>query len=310
MFTIKTFSRIFLNKVKSSLNFASVIKMASNESKKLKVSPQTIGTHSGTFHCDEILAVFMLQCLPKFQSHELLRTRDQELLDQCEILVDVGAVYDPATNRFDHHQSSFNETFSTIRPDLATDVNIRLSSAGLIYMHFGEEIIAEVLKKFNTKLTEAQMKNVFMKIYSSFIQEIDAIDNGVPQFDGEPKYRVNTHLSSRVKKFNPDWMEDKTPEQIDGLFLEAKKYVGEEFLDKVKYFAMSWLPARKLVEAAVAKRFEVHQSGEILELERFCPWQEHLRDIEKEIDGLKVKFVVFNSGSGERTDWRVQGEIK
>ena len=77
-----------------------------------------IGTHSGTFHCDEILAVFLLQSLPEFQSHEVLRTRDLELLDQCDIVVDVGSVFDPARKRFDHHQSSFNESLSTLRPDV------------------------------------------------------------------------------------------------------------------------------------------------------------------------------------------------
>ncbi|KAG5666858.1 hypothetical protein PVAND_014866 [Polypedilum vanderplanki] len=280
--------------------------MSSIEVKKPKISPNTIGTHSGTFHCDELLAVFMLQCLPRFQNHELLRSRDLELLDQCDIIVDVGAVFDPAKKRFDHHQSTFQETFSTIRPDLATDFNIRLSSAGLIYMHYGEEVIAEILKKFDVKLTETQMRNVFIKIYKSFIEEIDAIDNGVPQFDGEPKYRINTHLSSRVKRFNGDWMDNKTPAEIDQQFQEAKKYVGEEFLDKVQFFAISWLPARKIVEAAVDRRIEIHESGEILELGRFCPWQEHLRDVEKEVEGLNVKFVVFNSGNDEKTDWRVQ----
>lgn len=95
----------------------------------------------------------------------------------------------------------------------------------------------------------------------------------MPQFEGEPKYRINTHLSSRVKNFNPDWMDEKSPEEIDELFQQAKQYVGAEFLDKLKYFALSWLPARKIVEEAVEKRFETHKSGEIIYLKKFCPWQ-------------------------------------
>lgn len=185
--------------------------MTSTEVKKMKIAPNTIGTHSGTFHCDEVLAVFMLRNHPKFKSHGLLRTRDQELLDQCDIVVDVGAVYDPSRQRFDHHQSTFQETFSSVRKDFGKFSDIRLSSAGLVYVHYGEEVISEVLKEFSIKLTESQMRSVFGKIYFGFVQEIDAIDNGVPQFDGEPKYRVHSHLSSRVKNFNPDWMDEKTP---------------------------------------------------------------------------------------------------
>lgn len=161
-----------------------------------------------------------------------------------------------------------------------------------------------MLKKHNkVELTPNQLKSIFIKIYQSFIQEIDGIDNGVPQFDGEPKYRINTHLSSRVKNFNPGWMDHKTHEEVDELFQKAKDYVGNEFADKVQYFGVSWLPARNLVEKAVEDRLKVHPSGEIMELERFCPWQEHLREIEREVGGVEIKYVLFEGGS---EDFRVQ----
>lgn len=165
----------------------------------------------------------------------MLRTRDQSLLDKCDIVVDVGSVFDPKTLRFDHHQKTFNETFSSLRPDLPmTGGNIRLSSAGLIYMHYGEKVIADMLKKSkDIELTPLQLQSIFIKIYQSFIQEIDGIDNGVPQFEGEPQYRINTHLSNRVKTFNPTWLDDKTPDEQDELFHKAKEYVGKEFVDKV-----------------------------------------------------------------------------
>lgn len=34
---------------------------------------QTIGTHNGKFHCDEVLACFMLKQLPEFKNHAILR---------------------------------------------------------------------------------------------------------------------------------------------------------------------------------------------------------------------------------------------
>lgn len=179
-----------------------------------------------------------------------------------------------------------------------------MSSAGLIYVHYGEKVITEMLKKLKKiELTKNQLTSVFTKIYQSFIQEMDGIDNGVPQFDGEPRYRINTHLSNRVKNFNPGWTEDKTPEEVDELFHQAKEYVGKEFQDKVEYFGSSWLPARQIVEKAVENRFNVHSSGEIIELERFCPWQEHLREIEKEIGGIEIKYALFMGGPN---DFRVQ----
>jgi len=36
--------------------------------KKAKLEPQTIGTHNGTFHCDEALAVFLLRHTNKYKN--------------------------------------------------------------------------------------------------------------------------------------------------------------------------------------------------------------------------------------------------
>ena len=63
-----------------------------------------IGTHSGSFHCDEALAIAMLRRLPQFEGATVLRSRDNSLLEKCDIVVDVGGVFDAAKLRFDHHQ--------------------------------------------------------------------------------------------------------------------------------------------------------------------------------------------------------------
>lgn len=60
-----------------------------------------IGTHNGAFHCDEVLACAMLKKLPKYQDAEIIRSRDPKVLDTCDIVVDVGGVYDPKTHRYD-----------------------------------------------------------------------------------------------------------------------------------------------------------------------------------------------------------------
>lgn len=62
--------------------------------------------------------------------------------------------------------------------------DIKLSSAGLVFCHFGTRIIQKVLPDLKDEKT---LKVLFCKVYDSFIKEVDAIDNGVPMFDGEPK---------------------------------------------------------------------------------------------------------------------------
>lgn len=39
-----------------------------------------IGTHSGTFHCDEAMGVFMLRQTAQFADAEVVRSRDPEVL--------------------------------------------------------------------------------------------------------------------------------------------------------------------------------------------------------------------------------------
>lgn len=63
------------------------------------------------------------------------------------------------------------------------DCDIKLSSAGLVYCHFGEEIIEQLVPEITD---EQDRTSIFKRVYDSLIKEIDAIDNGVPMFAGEP----------------------------------------------------------------------------------------------------------------------------
>lgn len=61
----------------------------------MSTSTKKIGTHSGNFHCDEALACYMLTQLDDWKDATIVRSRDTEVLKTCDILVDVGGVYDP-----------------------------------------------------------------------------------------------------------------------------------------------------------------------------------------------------------------------
>lgn len=65
------------------------------------------------------------------------------------------------------------------------------------------------------------------------MEELDAIDNGVPMYaEGRPRYRISTHLSARVHRLNPEWnaADDTKP---DELFTKAMEMVGKEFTERV-----------------------------------------------------------------------------
>ena len=70
----------------------------------------TIGTHDGSFHCDEALGCYLLRQTRAFLDARIVRSRDARELDACAVVIDVGAEYDAAKLRFDHHQKGFEET--------------------------------------------------------------------------------------------------------------------------------------------------------------------------------------------------------
>ncbi|XP_045461301.1 MYG1 protein [Harmonia axyridis] len=278
--------------------------MASNN-KSLKMAKK-IGTHNGVFHCDEVLACYMLKKLPLYKDADIVRTRDEAILSTCDIVVDVGAVYDPVKCRFDHHQRNFVETLSSIRPDLVKNKFIKLSSAGLVYAHYGLDVISEICNSHDISLDSASLINLFAYVYDIFVEEMDAIDNGVAMYpEGKPLYRINTNLSSRVGRLNPKWNEPERSSNIDNLFQKAMAYVGAEFEECILEAATVWWPAREIVKKSIKGRHEVHPSGEIFLLEERCSWKDHLYAVEEElgIEG-ELKFVIFSDISGS---WRVQG---
>lgn len=61
-----------------------------------------------------------------FVNLALKRSRDPAVLATCDIVVDVGAVYDESKQLFDHHQRGFTEVFGH-------GFTTKLSSAGLVY---------------------------------------------------------------------------------------------------------------------------------------------------------------------------------
>ncbi|KAG6335287.1 hypothetical protein ID866_3816, partial [Astraeus odoratus] len=225
----------------------------------------TIGTHNGTFHCDEALAVFLLRHTSTYRDAGLKRSRDPAILDTCDVVVDVGAVYDVQKRRFDHHQRGFHEVFGH-------GFTTKLSSAGLVYKHFGKEVIASELK-LDTE--DPKINVLWLKLYKEFIEAIDAHDNGISQYSSleKPRYTNRTDLSSRVSWLNPPWNVHADAQTIDSLFARASQLTGEEFIGRLKYYAEAWLPARDIVDAGLSTRHLVDPSGKIILFEQFMPWK-------------------------------------
>lgn len=252
-----------------------------------------IGTHSGSFHCDEALACFMLKQLPTYKNAEIVRSRDPKVHETMDIVVDVGAVYDAEKNLFDHHQRGFAET-------LDDKHTTKLSSAGLVYKHFG----LDVIKAMAPSLSDKDAQIAYDKIYTDLIEGVDGIDNGISQYPSDltPAYKVKSDLGCRVARLNPAWNEESDDADKDQRFVKAMEITGEEFTSNLNNIVKAWFPARKIVQEALNKRYEVNATGEILVLHTYTMWKSHLHDLEEE-KATPIKYVLYPD-SGKK--WRVQ----
>lgn len=84
---------------------------------------------------------------------------------------------------------------------------------------------------------------------------------------------------------------------------------GSELAEYIQRMASDWLPARSIVVEALEKRDQVHPSGQVIALERPCPWKEHLTELEKErgldSEDKRILYVLYPESSPEG-NWRIQ----
>ena len=116
---------------------------------KNEIDTRSFGTHSGSFHADEVTACALLLLFDQIDFDKIIRTRDLNKLRTCDYVCDVGGIYEPTIRRFDHHQSDYRRS---------------LSSAGMILNYLKDE------KTITEKL--------FQYLNRSLVMGVDAIDNG------------------------------------------------------------------------------------------------------------------------------------
>lgn len=142
-------------------------------------SPRSVGIHDGTFHADEVTACALLILFDLVDIKHIVRTREPELLANCEYVCDVGGIYDPEKKLFDHHQVTYKG---------------ELSSAGMILLYLKDRKILsdEEYELFN----------------HSLVYGVDAHDNGrAPQESGFCSF---SHV---IANFNPSSYEASEQQQ-------------------------------------------------------------------------------------------------
>ncbi len=234
-------------------------------------------THSGKFHCDDVLAYAILRLALGLEAagrdHRLARTRDRAEIAAADIVFDVGGTHDAATSRFDHHQRG---------APVRGDDGVPFSAAGLVWQVHGTAAVEALLAPGEAGDAAA----IAAVIDDTVIRRVDMLDNGV----GEPGGALE--LSSLVADFNGTWDSDRDAAAEDAAFVAAADMVRDVLHRRIAR-VRAGLAAEALVLAAHARSADPR----ILELDRNMPWQEAVF-----AHGLDVVYAVYPVPGG---NWMV-----
>jgi len=100
--------KLSMMKLSNKINEVQIISTENlEEFSKQKFQSKVIGTHSGAFHADEILACVMLKYTEEFKDANVVRSRNPDIWKLADILCDVGGEFNAEKKLFDHHQKEF-----------------------------------------------------------------------------------------------------------------------------------------------------------------------------------------------------------
>lgn len=229
-----------------------------------------VGTHDGVFQADDAFAIACLSL--EFGGITVVRTRDADILDGCQIVVDVGGVYDPVLKRFDHHQRGGAGSRTN-----STGHTVPYSSFGLVWKHVGPMMMTEILLDHLENgsmlaIDDPRVVEACRLVDELIVQGIDGIDCGVsPVIGGNAVYHP-VGVSGALASINPTWVEAKqsaengrTVEQLfNDCFLLATS-IASTFLSSAIESVIADLMAesevRRVIESAGGAPLLVFHNG-------------------------------------------------
>lgn len=217
-------------------------------------------THSGNFHTDEVFACATI-ALCNADTIEIVRSRDPEIWEKGDYVIDVGGVCDPSTNRFDHHQ----EGGAGMRQN-----GIPYSSFGLVWKEYGETLCggdALIARRIDEKM----------------VQPIDAADCGINSFVLNDRKIFPYLLHHVVAAFRPTWKEDTENTLTYDQGFNRAFDIAKEVLKREIIIARDYEEGSHFAEEAYQKA----EDKRIIIVEGQYPWEEVLNKYTEPIFVIK-----------------------
>ena len=241
-----------------------------------KSNKKLLVTHSGSFHADEVFACASLCIMLEEagESFEIKRTRNEDEIKKGDFVFDVGGIYDPEINRFDHHQPGGAGK---------RENGIEYSSFGLVWKKFGSKV--------------AGGAGVAKRVDDRIVQIIDADDNGIDIFISGIPNVSNYSIYDAINAFHPSYT--NVTGNIDSAFSEALNF-AKLLLKKEIIKAQDQEEVFVYIKEKIS---ELNNDDKILVLDKYIPRVEIWNEM---INYPQILFVV-SPGNPEASMWKVLG---
>ena len=247
--------------------------------KKEKNMIDTLITHSGVFHGDDVLAY----TIPDAQ---LVRTRDTNLIEkksETSIVFDVGNTYEPHRHVYDHHQPN--------PPKREND--IPYSSFGLIWKHFG--------KRWLTKQADIPLRHLdttWKAMDENLVEHVDKVDNGVL----DTYESTQNDITSLILRSNPNPLTMKGDfdtiqnSQKDEAFKQTAQWAGHMLKQQAQTIGREQI-GKDILQTALNQQ---NPKGFVV-LDKPVPWTKTLFECQNHQSALYVAFPTDNDD-----EWGIQ----
>lgn len=204
------------------------------------MNTQTIVTHSGGFHADDVFAVAtVILSMPVGTEYRIVRSREPGVIESGDVVVDVGGIYDPSNKRFDHHQRGGAGSHEN---------SIPYASFGLVWKEFGEKICGSL--------------DIAKNIEEKLVMSIDGLDNGIevctPTFESIRPFNISDYLYSY-------WIDEHTGDTDIQIIFEEVVMLAKNLLirliDKERHIAQDTKEVLKIYDSTEDKRVIVFPRG-------------------------------------------------
>lgn len=233
-----------------------------------------IATHNGRFHADDAFAIATLKLIGLVG--ELVRTRDETVMADCDLRVDVGRKNNPDTGDFDHHQPGGGE-----RPN-----GIPYASFGLIWKQYGVQA--------------AGSQEAAAIVDARLVQKIDTDDAGKVIFESLVEDVTPYTFDHLITLFNPSWLTEPSEQEMDKAFDAAVLFVTEVLKKEIDGAKVQIEAAKKVRDAITGAN-----GGPVIVLDHYAPWQEVVIH-----EAPQALYIVYPVWPAREHDWSVQAVPK